>query len=419
MNCLLNRRAFLRASGVSLALPLLECMAPRKSSAASQSPKRMVFVCTTLGLHPPAWWPKTPGPDYESSEYLDLLKAHRNDYTVFSGLSHEAQTGRQPHNCEMTWLTAGQGPGLDGFRNSISVDQYAAARFGNVTRFPFVTLGSATAQSQSYNSSGVMAPAETSPANLFARLFLAGKPGEVKLQKQKLSDGASILDQLLSQTRSLRRNSGSADKQHLDAYFESVRQAEREITASQAWLDKPKPTVQETPPRDIADKADLAGRTLLFMKMIPLILQTDSSRAVSLMIQDHRVVPKVAGVNGEHHNLSHHGQEESKIEQLKRIEKELVKCFGALLFQMKDSSEGDSNLLERTSVLFGSNLGNANAHDPKNLPILLAGGGYKHGRFIAHDAQNNVPLSNLFLTMLQNSGIETEAFAQSSGSLGW
>ncbi|MBQ11374.1 MAG: hypothetical protein CMJ45_07485 [Planctomyces sp.] len=155
------------------------------------------------------------------------------------------------------------------------------------------------------------------------------------------------------------------------------------------------------------------------LDLVPLIVQTDSSRVVSVMIQDHFVIPKVAGVSGNHHNLSHHGQDKAKIEQLQKVETEIVKCLGSLLGRMKSKSETGASLLENTSILFGSNLGNANPHHARNLPIFLAGGGFKHGRYVATGRTKNTPLCNLFVTMLNNAGLETESFGQSSGALTW
>ncbi|HIK95954.1 MAG TPA: DUF1552 domain-containing protein [Planctomycetes bacterium] len=157
----------------------------------------------------------------------------------------------------------------------------------------------------------------------------------------------------------------------------------------------------------------------LLLNMIPLIVQTDSSRVISVMIQDHQVVPKLDGVSLEHHNLSHHERDEVKIQQLKKIEKALVNCIDDLLGQMKAKREGATSLLDNTSVLFGSNLGNANAHDPRNLPILLAGGGYQHGSHIALNRHDNTPVCNLFFSMLNKMDIETKSFATSSGELTW
>ena len=226
---LVDRRTFLRASGVGMALPLLESMHPALARAAVESPKRLVTICSTLGLYPGSWFPTTAGTDYEATEYLGLIDEHRSRYTVFSGLSHEEQSGRQPHNSEITWLTAARRPGLDGFRNTISLDQVTANHLGYVTRFPSLVLGTATAQSQSYTTSGAMVPADTRPANLFARLFLQGTPEEVRREAQSLNDGGSILDRLKTQTASLRRRVSGADQQKLDAYFDAVRTAELEL----------------------------------------------------------------------------------------------------------------------------------------------------------------------------------------------
>ena len=411
----LPRRTLLRASSVSLALPLLESMTPVLAGTVVDPPRRMVLICTTLGLHAPSLWPATPGAKYESTEYLDILKDHKNEMTLFAGLCHESQSGRRPHDSEATWLTAGRNPGFAGFRNSISVDQFAARHLGHLTRFPSITLGSNNLASQSYNSRGVMIPAQTSPAKLFSDLFLQGTPGEIKLQKQKLQEGKSILDELGSELKRVGRDVSSADIDLLNEYFDAVRQAEKNISQAQGWMDRPKPSVPEEPPTDIRSTADVVGRVQLLMDLIPLIIQTDSSRVITVMIQDHNVVPQIAGVAGNHHNLSHHGQDEEKIGQLRIVESKLLGCFANLLGQMKFRQEADSTLLRRTSILFGSNLGNANMHNTRNLPIVLSGGGFKHGQYVP--TAEDTPLSNLFVTMLNDLGLETESFGQSTGQL--
>ena len=398
-------------------MPLLESMAPAWALAGGTPPKRLVFICTALGLHPPNLWPTKTGADYEPTPYLKLLQAHREDFTLFSGLQHQDQTGRQPHDSELTFLTAARKPGMGGFRNTISIDQVAAAELGNQTRFRSVTLGSAQPKSQSYTSGGVMIPAETSPARLFANMFLQGKPAQVRRQRQKLDDGKSILDELGSQAKTLKRTASTADNHLLDDYFQSVRQAETNIAAAQGWMDKPKPKVNAETPADINDRADMIGRTRLLMDLVPLIVQTDSSRVISIMVQDHFVVPKVDGVTGNHHNLSHHGQDDEKIDQLEKIEGEIVGAYGDLIGNMKARAEGDGTLLDSTSILFGSNLGNANAHHANNLPIFLAGGGFKHGQYVQQ--KKGTPLCNLFVSMLQQAGVEADQFGQSDGTLSW
>ncbi len=415
----LDRRTFLRASGVALALPMLESMSPPLARAAAAAPRRMVNICNTLGLYKEAWFPETAGAGYESTEYVSLLEKHRRNFTLFSGFSHEEQTGRQPHNSEITFLTAARRPGLDGFRNTISMDQVAADHLGYTTRFPSVVLGTASPQSQSYTRSGAMVPAETSPENLFRQLFLQGTPEEVEREKQSLNDGGSILDRLKSETSALRRRVSLADRTKLDEYYNAVRTAELDLAEVKAWRQKPKPVVDAEAPVDIPSRADLIGRVKLMFRMIPLVLETDSSRVISLMIQDHGVVIDLPGVNFDQHSLSHHGQDPSKIVQLKKIETEIVESFDDLLTELGGRSDGSGSLLDSTTVLFGSNLGNANSHEPRDLPILVAGGGYSHGRHIVHEGEHNAPLCNLFVTLLQGMGVETDVFGQSTGTLTW
>ena len=413
-----NRRTFLCASGVALALPLLESMSPALARAAAASPKRMVNICSTLGLYSGSWFPTAAGPGYEATEYLSLIDGHRDRYTLFSGFAHEEQSGRQPHNSEITWLTAARRPGMDGFRNTISVDQVVSNHLGYVTRFPSVVLATVTPQSQSFTRSGAMVPAETSAAELFRKMFLQGTPEEVAREAQSLNDGGSILDRLKSQTTSLRRRVSAGDQQKLDAYFDAVRTAEEDLAEVKAWQQRPKPVVDATLPTDIPNPADLIGRVKAMFHMIPLILETDSSRVISMMIQDHGVVPQVSGVTSDQHSLSHHGQDDAKIAQLKKVEVEIVTALNDLLTQLRERSDTNGSLLDQTTVLFGSNLGNANAHTATDLPVLVAGGGFSHGQHIVHEG-DNAPLCNLFVTMLQDMGVETDTFGQSTGALTW
>ncbi|MBM40858.1 MAG: hypothetical protein CL483_02895 [Acidobacteria bacterium] len=419
MTMSVDRRTFLRASGVAMALPVLESMHPALARAAAASPKRMVNICSTLGLYSDSWFPKTTGAGWEATQYLSLIEQHRDNFTLFSGLSHEEQSGRQPHNSEITWLTAARRPGLDGFRNSISIDQVAANQFGYSTRFPSIVLGTATAQSQSFTTSGAMVPAEASAAELFRKLFLQGTPEELEREAQSLEDGGSILDRLKTQTDALRRRVSAADQRKLDAYYQAVRTAEQDLGEVKAWQTRAKPVVGAEQPTDLPNPADLIGRIKLMFNLIPLILETDSSRVVSMMIQDHGVVPTVQGVSSDQHSLSHHGQDPGKIEQLKKIELQIVEAFGTLMDDLQSRTDENGSLLDQTTVLFGSNLGNANAHTPVDLPVLVAGGGFSHGQHIAHQGEHNAPLCDLFVTLLQNVGVETDQFSQSKSTLTW
>ena len=414
---LISRRTALKASGLSIALPFLESMTSANATGPVEPPQRMLLICNALGLHSPSLFPTTTGNDYESTEYLNLLAEHRKDFTLFSGLSHPDQNGKEPHDTEMTWLSAARNPGLGGFKNSISVDQYAATKLGHVTRFPSLSLSTNSTESQSYTSNGVMLPANNRPSVVFAKMFLTGNAWEQRRQRERLADGRSILDSVADQSKMLRQKTGVNDHRQLDEYFEAIRVAESELREAEAWLDRPKPQVQVDPPQDIDDSADLIGRTKSMLNLIPLILQTDSSRIITVMIQDHMVVPKIGGISAEHHNLSHHGQDPNKISQLKIIETELLKCFNELLRQLAKPTEAEGRLLDHTSVLLGSNLGNANAHDPSNLPIILAGGKHKHQGHVAHSKSDNTPLCNLYVHLLNRVGIETDNFGTSTGTL--
>ena len=413
----ISRRTALRASGLALSLPLLEVMMPAMGAERAEQPKRMVLICNALGLLPTSLFPKKSGTKYANTEYLELLKEHRNDFTLFSGLSHPDQNGKQPHDTEMTFLSAAINPGLGGFKNSVSVDQVAATHLGHTTRFPSITLGSNTQESQSYNSNGVMLPADNRPSRVFAKLFLSGTPEEQQRQKQRLAEGRSILDAVGDQTKLLNRRVSGGDRKQLDEYFAAIRVAEKELAASDAWLDRPKPKVDADVPKDILEPSELLGKIRGLMNLIPLMLETDSTRVVTLMIQDHHVVPNITGVQAGHHPLSHHGQDPAKIAQLKIIESGILSTFSDFLEQLGQRSAQGNRLLDDTAVLFGSNLGNANAHDPTNLPIILAGGGYQHGRYVAYDKDNNTPLCNLYVTLLQRMGVETDSFASSNAAL--
>lgn len=418
MSKALSRRLALKATGVSLSLPLLDAMNASAVDAERQTPQRLVFICTTLGLHAPSFWPKMAGVDYDSSEYLGLLDEHRSDMTIISGLSHQNQSGRRPHDSEATWLTSARNPGFPGFRNSVSVDQVAAREFGKQTRHASLHLSSNNLVSQSYDHRGVMIPARTSPSKLFTELFLEGSPEEVERQQRRLEQGESILDHLRSEAAKLKSRVSTTDLHLLDEYYDSVRSVEQNLAKARAWSERPKPHVDANRPRDVRDSADLIGRVRLLMNLIPLVLQTDSTRVITVMIQDHNTAPRIPGVTGDHHNLSHHGNDESKIVQLRTVESQLIAQFSQLLATMKSTEELGARLIDQTSILFGSNLGNANMHNTDDVPTIIAGGGFRHGTFQRLE-DRQTPLSNLFVTMLNNAGLEQESFGQSTGSLSW
>ncbi|HEY3900496.1 MAG TPA: DUF1552 domain-containing protein [Chthoniobacter sp.] len=412
----ISRRTFLRGTGVALALPFLDAMWPQSATAAeTAAPKRLVAVCTSLGIYGPAFFPKETGGDYTSTPYLDVLKEHRNEFTVFSGLCHPDQAGADGHSSEMTWLTSARHPGLGGFHNSISIDQFIAEKIGVETRFPSLTLGTNNT-SQSYTRSGVMISAETRPSQVFAKLFVEGTPSEVEQQMHKLREGRSIMDAVNDEAKRFSARVGAADRDKLDEYFTSVREMEQRLVKSQEWMKKPKPKIDAQPPEDIKNEADLIGRMQLLYELVPLAVQTDSTRLITILVQGRGDVPLVPGVTIEHHGLSHHGQDPEKIRQLELIESAEMSALNKLFTALKQKTEGGEPLMENTMVLYGSNLGNANSHDWHNLPILLAGGGFRHGQHLAYDAKDNTPFCNLFVQMMQKMRVEEDRFGSSSAT---
>ncbi|MDB5340061.1 MAG: hypothetical protein JWN70_5680 [Planctomycetaceae bacterium] len=413
----ISRRLLLQGTGVALALPLLDAMAPWGLCAERKTPARMVTICTTLGLHAPDLIPAQSGKDYQVTPYLERLKAFRDDFTVFSGLSHPGVDGG--HSSESSFLTAAPRPADPGFKNTVSLDQFAVERLPAETRFSSLVLstGSVGSSSLSWTRGGVMIPADILPSKVFARLFLNGSAAEVQSQVRRLRDGRSILDQVGERARRLQRDISSADRAKLEQYYTSVRELEQRLQRGEEWAQLPKPNIAAPPPADIADKADLIGRTRLMYDLVHLALQTDSTRLITLQIQGTALVPPLPGVSRDHHNLSHHGQDPEKIKQLRLVEEAQLEALAGLLGQLKETAEEGRPLLESTMVLFGSNLGNGNSHDTKNMPMVLAGGRFKHGQHLAFDPANNAPLCNLFVSMLQQLGLEVDSFASSTSKL--
>jgi hypothetical protein len=417
----LPRRSFLRAAGVTLALPMLDCMTPLFAQAIAP-PRRMLIVANNLGVLPKFFFPQSAGKDYELSPYLTELAGFRGDFTVFSGLSHPGVSGG--HSADSCLLTAARGAFKAGFRNSISMDQFAAEKLGQVTRFPTFNLGvniDKGNRSLSWTRDGVLLPAEDSAPKLYERMFIQGDENDVAQQLRRLESRGSILDTLLDETRRFSRALGSDDKARLDQYVTSVREVEERLQTARAWEMKPKPTATQPPPTDIQDKKLFFEKFDLMISMAQLALESDSTRIVTLMA-DAFVTPafkldEKRNSTESYHGLSHHGQAEEKVQQLQEADRRQMALLNKVLSGLAARKENGERLLDRTMVLYGSSMGDANIHDNTNLPILLAGGGFKHGQHLAFRRDNNAPLCNLFVSMIQRLGIETDAFGSSTGRL--
>jgi hypothetical protein len=232
-----------------------------------------------------------------------------------------------------------------------------------------------------------------------------------------LDDGHSILDDVRAQAKFLSKGLGSGDRDKLDEYLTSIRELEEQMVSDRDWARKPKPKVDVSPPKDIPNPADLIGRTRLLFDLTHLALQTDSTRLITIMLAGSTAAPPIDGVNLGHHDLSHHGKDPGKLAQLQIVEVEAMKAVRDLLGKLSQSQEDDGNLLDRTTVFLGSNLGDASSHSTRNLPVFLAGGGFKHGQHLHFDPKDPPPLCNLYVSMLQRLGIEADQFGSSKGTL--
>jgi hypothetical protein len=423
----LSRRRLLRGTGVVLALPWLDSLMPGFARGAADSavagggtkPRRMFAICNNLGLLTELFFPTEKGQDYRPSPYLELLKEHREDFTVFSGVSHPNVDGGHP--ADVCFLTAAPHPGSSSFRNTISLDQQIAEQIGTLTRFPSITLGVNTRmRSLSWTGTGVAIPPEDKAAEVFKQLFLQGSEEQVAAQIQKLDTGRSILDAVGEQARDLQKRVAAQDRERLDQYFSSVRDLEHRLQASRGWESKPKPVVKAPMPVDPPSPAEYMEKIAVMYDLARLALETDSTRAITLMLDSVSTpvmeIPEVTITDG-YHNLSHHGKSESKRAQLKAIDECHMKLLAKLFSDLKAVRESDETLLDRTMVLYGSNFGDANSHVTTNMPVVLAGGGFRHGQHLAFSREQNYPLPNLFVSMLQRMGIETERFASSTGTM--
>jgi len=416
----LSRRSFLRGAGVAMALPFLDAMVPAfaraKDAAAVRSPDRMVAIQTNLGILPQYFWPEGAGMDYQPSPYLEILKDHRRQMTVLSGVSHPGVDGG--HSNQKSFFTAAPHPTSSTFKNSISVDQVAAERIGSLTRIPVLIarIGIAVG-SMSVTRGGVEIPCERSVSGLYRKMFVQGTAQQANARLIDLKKGKSLLDFVNDSAKRLEKDLGPKDRERLDQYFTSVRDLEVKLHNAEEWESKPKPVVKVPEPKD-PDKNQLVTSSKLMYDLIRLALETDSTRLVTLFINTvSMVASEIPGVEHETHTLTHHGNRPETLAELKKIETAQFQALAGLLAGLKAATEGGGTLLERTMVLYGTCMGSANGHSNNNLPVLLAGGGFKHAGLLAFDKQKNYPLANLYVSMLQRLGLEIDRFASSTGTM--
>lgn len=413
----LRRRSLLKAAGVTLALPALESDPKSARAEANPSrPRRMVCIGNMLGFYPEAFWPDGTGKDYTLATTMEPLGSHRDRMTVISGLDHGVKGGHFGIHAFLSGVRSIDAKSMP--EGNITIDQRAAETVGGATRFPSLTVGSETGIhggcQMSWTRSGTRVPPITGPRDLFRKLFVGESEEEQRQADDRFRLRGSILDAVHGDAKSLGKRVNARDRQKLDEYFSSIRDVERRLELAKQWVDVPKPE----PPMDEPKDSNMVDDLPLLYDLMAIALETDSTRIATLELGgDFEARP--FGYNSGYHALSHHGQVQASIDALIDIETYQVKQFARFLEKLRTTDDEGSSLLDSTMVLFGSGMGNANSHTNTNLPVVLAGGPFRHGQHLAFDSgkAHHPPLCNLFLTMLQQFGVETDRFATADGTL--
>ncbi|MFO0903803.1 MAG: DUF1552 domain-containing protein [Pirellulales bacterium] len=434
-----------------MALPLLEAMLPEgatalaaESSAAanatSATPVRMAFLYVPNGKHMPDWTPGQEGAGYELPWILEPLKDLKNDFSVLSGLTHQKANangdgGGDHARALTTFLTGTQAKKTFGadIRAGVSVDQLAASHLGRQTRFASLELG-AEAGGQSGNcdsgyscaySSNIAwrsetqpVPKESNPKLIFERLFTNGREGEsAEARAKRERYNRSVLDFVSEDARRLQGQLGTVDRRKLDEYMTAVREVERRIAQAAKPIDAQSLGFEK--PVGVPDGYEAHLRILA--DLLVLAFQTDTTRVSTFVFANEGSNRSYAFMNVPegHHDLSHHGGDKAKQDKIRQINRFHVTQLAYFLAKLKSVKEGAGSLLDRCMIVYGSGIGDGNAHNHDNLPVLIAGRGggtLEPGRHVKFDS--GTPMTNLYLTMLDRIGApRVERLGDSTGRL--
>jgi len=404
-----SRRTFLRGVGISLSLPWLESLGGiLHASAADQEPRRLLLVCLPLGIFKDSLIPAQAGSDFDLPEYLTPLADFRDRFTVISGLDHPGVGGGHASQSRIfTGVPSSK-------RNTRSLDQYLAKSIGDNTRFDVLNLNAGSAN-YSWTDGGTMVPGINRVEDAYTKLFAADTEQDRVNLLREINQGRSLMDFVMDDAKSIQPHLSQRDQEKLEEYFESIRATERRLAKNKDWLDTPKPEVDGPPLRDPEDVSDIISNVRSVLDMSYLAFKTDSTRIVTFGYNRQDAV-KIPGVTAGYHNLSHHGMVESSIAQLKIVEGAFFTELNRFMEKLDQAKEGDASLLDRTTIFVTSNLGNGSSHSTNDLPVLLAGGRYRHGQHLAFE-RSSLPLANLFVSILNQFGLPDDTFATSTGPL--
>ena len=382
-----ERRLLLKAAGISIALPTLPSIAAPASQRDSE-PMRMVCISSGLGYYPGAFFPKTFGRDYEVSPTLAPMSGLRDNFTVFSHMDHP---GIFTKHGAMKSVLSGVSPQGAAAGTSVSMDQVAAEHVGYQTRFPSLHIAIGGSLNASWTRSGIKVREYSNPRDLFKLLFVKDSEAAIKKREVELSEQGSILDLLRQQAKQFERRTNPSDKQKLDEYLTAIREAETKLQGMRRWLKQEKPNVEYDASGNPHSGMDYAFLSPLMFDLLFLAIQSDSSRVFTAGFGMHNRTIELDGVTGGYHGLSHHGNRPDQLRQLQVIDKFYVEQLARFVGRLKDSSlgdQGDGNLLDKTMVLFGTGLGDASRHSNRDLPTVIAGGGFEHRGHVRRETAN-------------------------------
>lgn len=415
----LSRRTLLRGlGGTAMALPWLEAMASPAGPAAS--PHRMVCVGLAYGFVPDMFFPTETGINYTLSPLLKNLSHLKDDFTVISGLDH-GENGIGGHDGTHAFLSGIMSGNSKSFKNrNVTLDQVAAASVGAGTRYPSLQFSPETQNNwkMSWTPSGVGIMPMGSLSDIYNLLFKQEATNNIENNSLRFGHRLSVLDVVREDAKRLQGQLGATDRERLDQYFTSIRSLEKSIAQSEAWLHIPKPETNYEMPYN-PDALTYKEKLPIFYELMALALETDQTRVLSLELSE--LGHSLGGfkISSIYHLLSHHGKVESTLKELNIVETFQMQAFGKFLERLKSVTEPNGQtLLDTTMCLIGSGMGNASSHSNKRLPLLLAGGGFKHGQHLSFANENkHIPATNLYLSMLNRFGLEIDEFNLSTGTL--
>ena len=434
----LPRRTFLRGVGATLALPLLDAMVPAASAlarTAASPPRRLGYVYIAMGMNPEPWTPKQEGRLTELSPSLSPLTPYLDDVTVVTNLEiNDAHTSGNHASANSAFLTCVKPKRTEGsdYENGTSVDQIAAMQVGGDTPLPSLELGTdliaqvgncddglacVYMNSLSWASPTSPNPTEADPRIVFERLF--GDGGTPEQRQAELRMDKSILDWVLDDMSALQKRLGAGDRNKVSEYLDTIREVERRIQRAEQSANESTQT-DLSQPTSIPEAWE--DHVKLMCDLQVLALQADLTRIVTFQMTREastRTYPQI-GVPEPHHPTSHHINDPVKLAMLAKINQYHVSLFAYLVGQLKKTEDGDGTLLDHTTYLLGSGLGNPNVHDHRNLPIVVVRGSgsgtIPGGRHVKYNELT--PMANLHLTLLDDVGVHLDDFADSTGRAG-